>query len=184
MPDEQVGFVDEAKAFSTLEKAKDADKSNALDIVQKARKCKGLDLDELAVLLQTEDEEVVSAIHQAALEVKNKVYGRRMVFFAPLYVSNVCANNCLYCGFRKDNTGLVRRVPSMDEVTREVELLLAEGHKRILLVAGEHPQKSGIDYIEQAVPTIYDAKVGNTSIRRVNVNCAPLSVDDFKRLKA
>ncbi|MCX6377816.1 MAG: [FeFe] hydrogenase H-cluster radical SAM maturase HydG, partial [Armatimonadetes bacterium] len=92
--------------------------------------------------------------------------------------------NCLYCGFRRDNEGLVRRALSMDELRREVEILLRQGHKRILLVAGEHPARSGIDYIEQAVAEIYDTKVDNGSIRRVNVNCAPLSVEDFKRLKA
>ncbi|MGB9619359.1 MAG: [FeFe] hydrogenase H-cluster radical SAM maturase HydG, partial [Armatimonadota bacterium] len=97
---------------------------------------------------------------------------------------NVCANNCLYCGFRKDNKELVRRVLTLDEIRREVEILLSEGHKRILLVAGEHPTRSGIDYIEKAVDTIYRTRVGNASIRRVNVNCAPLSVEDFRRLKA
>ena len=182
--DERAGFVDEEKLFSLLEAGNTAEKPRAMDVVAKARECKGLDLDELAILLQTEDEEVISAIYKAALQIKNTIYGRRMVFFAPLYVSNVCANNCLYCGFRQDNTGLVRRVLTMDEIRREVEILLAEGHKRILLVAGEHPQRSGIDYIEQAVATIYDTSVGNASIRRVNVNCAPLSVEDFKRLKA
>ena len=111
--------------------------------------CNGLDLEELAIVLQIQDEEVISAVYEAALYVKNAIYGRRMVFFAPLYVSNVCANNCLYCGFRRGNTGLVRRVLTMEEVNREVEILLAERHKRILLVAGEHPKRSGIDYIEQ-----------------------------------
>ncbi len=144
--------------------------------------CKGLDLEELAILLQTQDEEVVNAIYEAALYVKNAIYGRRMVFFAPLYVSNVCANNCLYCAFRRDNTELQRRVLTIDEIKREVEILLKEGHKRVLLVAGEHPVLSGIDFIEKAVAAIYDVKVGNASIRRVNVNCAPLSVEEFKRL--
>lgn len=179
---EQTGFIDDKKIFSLLEAGKSADKSRALEVVAKARECKGLDLEELAILLQTEDKEVVSAIYEAALYVKETIYGRRMVFFAPLYVSNVCANNCLYCGFRRDNKELNRKVLTMDEVRREVEILLAVGQKRILLVAGEHPKLSGIDYIEQAVAAIYDSKVGNATIRRVNVNCAPLSVEDFKRL--
>ncbi len=182
--DERVGFVDEAKVLSLLEAGKAAGKERGLEVVAKARECKGLELDELAVLLQASDPEVVQAIYDAALYVKDTIYGRRMVFFAPLYVSNVCANNCLYCGFRKDNTGLVRRVLSTEEIEREVRILLDEGHKRVLLVAGEHPTKSGIAYIEQAVADVYGVKVGNASIRRVNVNCAPLSVDDFKRLHA
>ncbi len=182
--DTRASFIDEQKIADLLAAGAKADKSRGLQIIEKARQCKGLDLDELAVLLQADDPEVIQALYDAALYVKNTVYGRRMVFFAPLYVSNVCANNCLYCGFRKDNTELVRKVLTMDEVRGEIELLLEEGHKRVLLVAGEHPQKSGIDYIEEAVAAIYDTKVGNASMRRVNVNCAPLSVEDFRRLKA
>lgn len=180
---EHAGFVDEEGIWSLLEAGKSADRAQGLDVVAKARECKGLDLDELAILLQATDEEVIGAMYDAALYVKDKIYGRRMVFFAPLYVSNVCANNCLYCGFRKDNKGLVRKVLTEAEITREVEILLQEGHKRVLVVAGEHPTDSGIAYIENAVAAVYDAKVGNASIRRVNVNCAPLSVENFKRLK-
>lgn len=181
---EHVGFVDDEKIFSLLEAGKSVDKQRALEVVTKARDCKGLDLGELAILLQATDPDVVSAIYEAALYVKNTIYGRRIVFFAPLYVSNVCANNCLYCGFRRENKELVRRVLTHDEIQREIEILLSEGHKRVLLVAGEHPTLSGIEYIEGAVKAVYDTKVGNASIRRVNVNCAPLSVEDFRRLKA
>lgn len=181
---EQVGFVDDEKIFSLLEAGKSADRERALEIVAKARECNGLDLAELAILLQADDPDVISSIYEAALYIKNAIYGRRIVFFAPLYVSNVCANNCLYCAFRRDNKELERRVLSQDEVRREIELLLAVGHKRVLVVAGEHPTKSGIDYIESAVAAVYDTHVGNASVRRVNVNCAPLSVEDFKRLKA
>lgn len=181
---EHTGFVDDGRILSLLEAGKSADKARAMDIVDKARECTGLDLAELAVLLQTDDPDVISAIYESALYVKNAIYGRRIVFFAPLYVSNVCANNCLYCAFRKDNKQLERRVLTQDQVRREIELLLADGHKRVLLVAGEHPVRSGIDYIEDAVATIYNTRVGNAGIRRVNVNCAPLSVEDFRRLKA
>lgn len=177
-------FIDEQKITDLLEAGKSADKSRALEIVAKARDCKGLDLDELAILLQTQDEEVVSAIYDAALYVKTTIYGRRMVFFAPLYVSNVCANNCLYCAFRRDNKELNRIVLTMDEVKREVDILLKEGHKRILVLAGEHPKLSGIDYLERVIAAAYECKVGNATMRRINVNCAPLSVEDFKRLKA
>jgi len=181
---EQAGFVEYERIYSLLGAGRRADKARALEVVAKARECRGLDLEELAILLQVQDEEAVTAIYRAALDVKNAIYGRRMVFFAPLYVSNVCANNCLYCAFRRDNKELVRRVLTMEEVRTEVEILLAKGHKRILLVAGEHPRHSGIDYIEQAVAAIYNTQVGNASVRRVNVNCAPLTVEDFKRLKA
>jgi 2-iminoacetate synthase len=184
MTDDRVSFINEERIFALMGAAQTADKARAMEVVAKARECKGLDLYELAILLQTQSTEVIQGIYDAALYVKNTVYGRRLVFFAPLYVSNVCANNCLYCGFRKDNKELVRRVLTMDEIRGEIELLLEEGHKRVLLVAGEHPTQSGIEYIEQAVPAIYAAKVGNASMRRVNVNCAPMSVEDFRRLKA
>ncbi len=182
--EEREGFIDEAQVSAALAAGRSAGKDRAMEVVAKARDCKGLDLDELAILLQAEDGDVISAIYEAALYVKDTIYGRRMVFFAPLYVSNVCANNCLYCGFRRDNKDLVRRVLTPDEIRREVEILLSEGHKRVLVVAGEHPKLSGIEYIENAVAAVYDTRVGNASVRRVNVNCAPLSVEDFKRLKA
>lgn len=177
-------FIDEKMISTLLCAGKNAGKDQALKIVAKARQCQGLELDELAILLQSEDEEVVSAICQTALEIKESIYGRRMVFFAPLYVSNVCVNNCLYCAFRHDNTELTRKVLEEREITQEVEILLSEGHKRILLVAGEHPRLSGIDFIEQAIDAVYNATLGNAKIRRVNVNCAPLTVEDFRRLKA
>ncbi len=184
MHDDRPTFIDEARIFDLLEAGATADKARALEAISKARECHGLDPYEVAILLQAKDTQVVQAIYDAALHVKETVYGRRLVFFAPLYVSNVCANNCLYCGFRRDNKELVRRVLTMDEIRGEIEIILEEGHKRVLLVAGEHPQKSGIEYIESAVPVIYATKVGNASIRRVNVNCAPMSVEDFARLKA
>ncbi|MFQ3549032.1 MAG: [FeFe] hydrogenase H-cluster radical SAM maturase HydG [Armatimonadota bacterium] len=180
----QEGFVDNDLIYSLLDTAKNADKDKVLSVIEKAKECNGLNLEELALLLQTEDEEIIQELYSAALYVKNKIYGKRMVFFAPLYVSNVCANNCLYCAFRRDNTELQRKVLSIDEIKHETEILLKQGHKRVLLVAGEHPTQSGIDFIEKAVEAVYSVKVGNASIRRINVNCAPLSVEDFRRLKA
>lgn len=182
--EERVGFVDDEKIWSLLEMGRSVERERALAVVEKARDCQGLELAELAILLQSQEEEIIEAIYDAALYIKEAIYGRRIVFFAPLYISNVCANNCLYCAFRRDNQQLERRVLSMEEIRGEVEILLSEGHKRVLVVAGEHPKLSGIDYLERAIATVYDTRVGNANIRRVNVNCAPLSVEDFKRLKA
>ena len=95
--DDRISFIDENKIASLMESGNTTDKSRAMEVVAKALECNGLDLEELAIVLQTQDEDVISAIYEAALYVKNAIYGRRMVFFAPLYVSNVCANNCLYC---------------------------------------------------------------------------------------
>jgi 2-iminoacetate synthase len=182
--EERVGFIDDEKIFSLLESGKAAERGRAMEIVAKARDCKGLELEELAILLQSQEKKVVEAIYEAALYIKEAIYGRRIVFFAPLYISNVCANNCLYCAFRTGNKDLERRVLTMEEIRSEIEILLSEGHKRVLVVAGEHPKLSGIDFITQAIKQVYDTSLDGASIRRVNVNCAPLSVDDFRRLKA
>ncbi|MEW6329321.1 MAG: [FeFe] hydrogenase H-cluster radical SAM maturase HydG, partial [Candidatus Micrarchaeota archaeon] len=135
-------------------------------------------------LLQTSDSEVIRKLFTAAKEVKEAIYGSRLVLFAPLYLSNYCVNNCLYCGFRQDNKALVRKMISTDELRKEVEALLDEGHKRLLLVAGEDPNLTGIDYFEKAIETVYSTKKGRGEIRRVNINVAPLSLEHFKRLKA
>lgn len=178
------GFIDEAKIFELLEQSKSAPKEQALDIVEKSKSFAGLSLEELAVLLKNDDPEVREAVFEAAHSVKERIYGSRMVFFAPLYASNACVNNCLYCGFRKDNKDLIRKVLSEEEIENEVRILLDQGHKRILLVAGEHPRLNGMEYVDKAVAAIYRARSGEASIRRVNVNCAPLSVEEFRRLKA
>lgn len=177
------GIIDEPQIFELLEEARTASKEQALEIVEKAKSFSGLSLEELAILLQSNAPEVREAIFETARAVKERVYGTRMVFFAPLYVSNACVNNCLYCGFRKDNKELKRRVLSMEEIEKEIKILLDQGHKRILLVAGEHPKLNNIDYVVQAVNTIYQTSSGNASIRRVNVNCAPLSIEEYRRLK-
>ena len=106
------------------------------------------------------------------------------MLFAPLYVSNLCSNDCLYCAFRVRNKELKRRALTQDEIRREIELLVDQGHKRVLLVAGESYPKQGFGYVLDSIATIYEVKRGNGEIRRVNVNVAPLSVDEFKQLKA
>jgi 2-iminoacetate synthase len=115
-----------------------------------------------------------------------EVYGRRVVLFAPLYISNLCANNCLYCGFKADNPLTVRKALTAAEITKQTEWLLKRGHKRILMVSGEAapPRRTNVDYYTESVQAIYAAAVGPHRIKRVNVNCAPLSVEDFKKLKA
>jgi 2-iminoacetate synthase len=155
------------------------------DILDKTRALQRLSLRESAVLLKVNDPKILELIFQTAREVKQNIYGNRIVLFAPVYISNFCSNNCSYCAFRRDNVNLKRKFLNQDEIKQEVEWLLSKGHKRILMVAGEYPPTHSnlIDYYAQSVNAIYSARYKNHNIRRVNVNVAPLSVQEFKILK-
>lgn len=166
-----------------LEESKKAPKGKASAIVDKALDLKGLSPEEAAVLLQCTDQKVIQKIFNAARKAKEAIYGKRLVLFAPLYLSNYCMNDCLYCAFRSSNQRIKRKALTLKEIENEVKLLEKQGHKRLLLVAGEHPKISGIEYLEEAVQAVYRTKVGDGEIRRVNVNAAPMSVEHFKRLK-
>jgi 2-iminoacetate synthase len=162
---------------------KDPASGSVAEITEKALGLKGLSLAETAKLLLTENEKEIRQIFKAASSIKEKIYGNRLVLFAPLYTTNECANNCLYCAFRRDNKHLKRKSLSLEEIQQEVKILEAEGHKRILLVAGEDSQQANIAQLEKIIKTIYITKNGRGEIRRLNVNVAPLSVSDFIRLK-
>jgi len=158
------------------------DRHRLRDVLDKAQARRGLDLEETAELLRAREPELREQVLACAREVKEGIYGRRMVLFAPLYASNECSNNCLYCAFRRDNTDLIRKTLTVEEIEAEVRALEAMGHKRILLVLGESPG-SAVEYAVDAVGAIYATKSGQGEIRRVNVNMAPLSVEDFAELK-
>ena len=161
--------------------------SRKLDLIlEKAKSLQRLTLDESAALLSVKDPEYIKKIFAAASFVKDTIYGRRVVLFAPLYISNLCANSCLYCAFKSDNPLIKRKALTVAEINTQTEWLLNRGHKRILMVCGEEAPggKSNIDYYVEAVKAIYEAQVGKNKIKRVNVNCAPLSIDEFKQLKA
>jgi len=159
-------------------------KSRVLEIIAKAEKLKGLTPEETAVLLQTEDEELIEIISHTARMIKEAIYGNRLVIFAPLYIANLCANNCLYCGFRRDNKELQRVALTMEQIANEVRVLEREGHKRLLMLCGEHPTRSSLDYFMEAIETAYAVKTEHGGeIRRINVEVAPLTVEEFKRLK-
>jgi 2-iminoacetate synthase len=154
--------------------------ASAIDnILAKASMLQGLSLEDTAMLLSADDPLALQRIFKKSAEVKEKVFGKRIVLFAPLYLSNYCTNNCLYCGFRKDNKDAVRKALSIDEVIQEAKILEAKGFKRILLVCGEEPKIAGIEYIIQAVNAIYK----NTGIRIVHVNAPPMEIEYLKRLK-
>lgn len=156
------------------------------DILLKSRSLKRLSVEEAAKLLAVDEPQGLRAIFDAAAYVKDVVYGRRVVLFVPLYISNYCINGCLYCAFKSDNKSLLRKALSAEEIKEETACLLRRGHKRILLVAGENAaDPSGrVNYYVEAIKAIYSVKVGSHAIRRVNINCAPLAVEEFKLLKA
>jgi 2-iminoacetate synthase len=178
------GFIDHEQIFSFLDNARPPDHSETTDILTKARQLQGIDFAEAARLLLLENEKDLAALFETALYVKNEIYGRRLVLFAPLYVSNLCNNECLYCAFRKSNVQITRRTLSLDEIRRETELLIEQGHKRLLLVSGEGLGQAALDYSLKAIETIYGVKRGNGEIRRVNINIAALEVEGFRRLQA
>jgi len=152
-------------------------------VLEKASGLKGLTMDEAAMLLSLEKAEDIRRLQDAASYVKKSIYGSRVVLFAPLYLSNVCSNDCLYCAFRTGNRSIVRKKLTQPEIAAETMALLKQGHKRILVVASEQ-DTSDRAYFVEAIKTIYAQRHGSSAIRRVNINCAPLSVEDFRQLKA
>jgi 2-iminoacetate synthase len=177
-------FIDDTKIENLLNKAKNPEPRRVREIIDKALELKGLSPEEVAVLLQTEDDELIGMIWQAAHKIKEDIYGNRLVLFAPLYIANHCANNCLYCGFRHDNKELNRVALTMEQITKEVQVLEREGHKRLLMLCGEHPTRSSLEYFMEAIETAYSVKTEKGGeIRRINVEIAPLEVDEYKELK-
>ncbi len=178
-------YIDEEKINNLLADTANFD-SQALDIIlDKAKSLKRLSLAESAALLMVRDPEYIKKIFAAASFIKDTIYGRRVVLFAPLYISNLCANACLYCAFKSDNKLIKRKALTVTEIKAQTEWLLGRGHKRILMVCGEEALegKANVDYYVDAVEAIYEAEAGKNKIKRVNVNCAPLNVEEFKKLK-
>jgi len=177
-------FIDDNRIESILDQAKNPEPIRIREIIDKARELNGLALEEVALLLQAEDDELIGAILQAAHKIKEDIYGNRLVLFAPLYVANHCSNNCLYCGFRRDNKELNRVALTMEQIRKEVEVLEREGHKRLLMLCGEHPSRSSLEYFMEAIETAYATKTERGGeIRRINVEIAPLKADEYKELK-
>lgn len=177
-------FINEKYISELLEDTRLNDRSLQKDVLKRSREAKGLTLKESASLLNITSPDLLEELFHTAREVKEKIYGNRLVLFAPLYVTNSCINNCLYCAFRKDNSLLKRKTLTIDEIKSEIEFLVRQGHKRVLLVAGEHPKKSNLQFIHDAIDAIYSIHLNGGNIRRVNVNTAPLSIDEFKILKS
>jgi 2-iminoacetate synthase len=174
--------IDEAKINSLLDLSASEQEINY--ILKKSMLLKRLSLEESAKLLSVKDAILLKKVYNVASYVKNRVYGKRIVMFVPLYISNFCSNSCLYCGFAANNKLTVRKKLSPQEVKEQIEILLKRGHKRILMVAGEMASSQrNVNYYVDAVEAIYDAEYKGNKIKRVNINVASMSIEQFKRLK-
>lgn len=175
-------FIDDEKIWFQLNKWENPSREDVRRVLKKARECVRLEPEETAILIQNKDEETMQEMYELAHELKEEVYGDRIVFFAPLYISDECVNNCLYCGFRTSNKAMQRKTLTMDEIEEEVGIMIEEGQKRTVLVYGESPNTE-VDFMCDTVEKVYSVKTENGEIRRANINCAPLSVEEFKKLK-
>jgi len=178
-------FIDDKEILESLEYAK-ANKNNRElinEILEKAKECKGLSHREAIVLLECELEDENEKMYALAQEVKQKFYGNRIVMFAPLYLSNYCVNGCTYCPYHHENKHIARKKLSQEDIKKEVIALQDLGHKRLALETGEDPVNSPIEYVLESIKTIYSIKHKNGAIRRVNVNIAATTVENYTKLK-
>ncbi|MDZ7739905.1 MAG: [FeFe] hydrogenase H-cluster radical SAM maturase HydG [Bacteroidales bacterium] len=171
-------FIDPDEIWGIINSTK-ADKARVREVIARSLDKNRLTLEETAVLINADDPELIEEIKEGARALKEKVYGNRIVLFAPLYIGNYCNNNCTYCGFRASNKEAERRTLSDDEIIKEVQALEDNGQKRLILVYGEHPKYSA-EYIAHTVRQVYDVKKGNGEIRRVNINAAPFDIEGFR----
>ncbi|MFH0977120.1 MAG: [FeFe] hydrogenase H-cluster radical SAM maturase HydG [Spirochaetota bacterium] len=173
-------FINHEKVLEYLEEGK---KQRGLDeIIAKAKLGKGLSIQETATLLWCEDKETLARIFETAEEVKKDIYGNRIVIFAPLYLSNYCINHCTYCGYHS-GSDIVRRKLTQEEIALEVQALEAMGHKRLAIETGEDPKENPLEYVLESLATIYKVRNEHGNIRRVNVNIAATTVEDYRKLK-
>ncbi len=176
-------FINEQEISNILSKYSKPETLQVREVLDKAREMKGLSLQEVAVLTGITDPLQLHELFETANHIKDTIYGKRLVIFAPLYISNLCANECTYCAFRAKNKDIIRRVLTQKEISIETEALIEQGHKRVLLVGGEAYPRQGFQYVLDSIKTIYDTKTEKGDIRRINVNVAPLDIDEFKLLK-
>lgn len=179
---EKESFINGDLIHSLLKSKKEVSDSDFEDVMKKAENQERLSLEDVALLVNVEDKAKIQRIFKLAEDIKEKVYGHRVVLFAPLYLGNKCTNSCTYCGFKVDNNDTIRKTLSLDDTEREVEALIEEGHKRLILVYGTHPDYTP-EYIASTVRRTYETKRGNGEIRRVNINACPLDVDGYKVIK-
>lgn len=178
-------FINHEEILASLKWAEENKNNCALieSIIEKARDYKGITHREAAALLACEDEDLNEKMYSLAREIKQKIYGQRIVMFAPLYLSNYCINSCVYCPYHVKNKHICRKKLTQEQVREETIALQDMGHKRLALEAGEDPVNNPLEYILECIHTIYGIKHKNGAIRRVNVNIAATTVENYKRLK-
>lgn len=178
-------FIHDGEIRATLEYARANRNNRALieEILTKADEGKGISHREAAVLIEVEDKEIEERMYDIARRLKQQIYGNRIVMFAPLYLSNHCVNGCVYCPYHAKNKTIPRRKLTQEEIRREVIALQDMGHKRLALETGEHPKLSPIEYVLESIDTIYSIHHKNGAIRRVNVNIAATTVENYTKLK-
>ncbi|MBN1443897.1 MAG: [FeFe] hydrogenase H-cluster radical SAM maturase HydG [Planctomycetes bacterium] len=176
-----VDFIDSDRLHGLL--GRPADVRRVRDVLARSLAKEPLTVDETAVLINATDPELTAEIFEAARRLKREVYGNRIVLFAPLYIGNHCINDCTYCGFRRSNRDAVRRTLTSEQIRDQVSALERMGHKRLILVFGEHPRYDA-RFIAKTVETVYATRTGKGEIRRVNINAAPLDHDGFRTVKS
>ena len=183
--DRAVEFINDEEIKATIKYGEENKHNRELieEIIEKAKECKGLSHREAYVLLKCDIEELNQKIYELAREIKLRFYGNRVVLFAPLYLSNYCINGCVYCPYHAKNRTIPRRKLTMEEIKLETMALQDMGHKRLALEAGEDPRNNPIEYILDAIKTIYSIHHKNGDIRRVNVNIAATTVENYRKLK-
>jgi len=175
-----IDFIDEPLFEDLLQRK--ADSGRIREIIAKSKNKEALALEETAALLNADEPELVEQIFDTARQLKKDVYGNRIVLFAPIYIGNHCTNDCVYCGFRRSNSDSIRRTLTTEELHEQIRNMLKMGHKRTIAVFGEHPDY-GPEYIADCVKQIYSVRHGNSAIRRVNINAAPLSHEGYRIMK-
>ena len=178
-------FINHEEIMETLAYAEKNKHNRQLidEILEKARQRKGLSHRDAAVLLDCDLEDKNQEIYALAEQIKKDLYGNRIVMFAPLYLSNYCVNGCVYCPYHAKNKHIPRKKLTQEEIRREVIALQDMGHKRLALETGEDPVNNPIEYVLESIKTIYSIKHKNGAIRRVNVNIAATTVENYRKLK-
>ena len=178
-------FIDDEEILKTIEYAKENKNNRELidSLIERAKDCKGLSHREALVLLECELEDANQKMFELAKQIKQKLYGNRIVMFAPLYLSNYCVNGCVYCPYHHKNKHICRKKLTQEEIVKEVNALQDMGHKRLALETGEDPVNNPIEYVLESIKTIYSIKHKNGAIRRVNVNIAATTVENYRKLK-